>query len=222
MTVGFKRAFWTVFDSHVTTIVGALVLVLRLGTGTVKGFAFTLLWGTVFSLFTAVYITRAFVDVVVDNDVVTAPARVRGVEQRMFFRNLNWNIIGQRRYWFGLSGAVIIAGIIALIIHHGLPLGLSFTGGTTIDVKFSQPVTESEIQRRCEASTSRVDRRRSARSLGNAELPAALQPLRRGEPVSNSPSKPVTPRPTTAPSSQTQSSIADPGPGLHCARQGRY
>jgi preprotein translocase subunit SecD len=72
VTVGFKRAFWTVFDSHVTTIVGALVLY-WLGTGTVKGFAFTLLWGTVFSLLTAVYITRAFVDVVVDNDVATAP-----------------------------------------------------------------------------------------------------------------------------------------------------
>jgi len=73
VAVGFKRAFWTVFDSHVTTIVGALVLY-WLGTGTVKGFAFTLLWGTVFSLLTAVYITRAFVDVVVDNDVATAPA----------------------------------------------------------------------------------------------------------------------------------------------------
>jgi preprotein translocase subunit SecD len=73
VTVGFKRAFWTVFDSHVTTIVGALVLY-WLGTGTVKGFAFTLLWGTIFSLFTAVYITRAFVDFVVDNDVATAPA----------------------------------------------------------------------------------------------------------------------------------------------------
>jgi len=71
--VGFKRAFWTVFDSHVTTIVGAMVLY-WLGTGTVKGFALTLLVGTVFSLLTAVNITRAFVDVVVDKDVVTAPA----------------------------------------------------------------------------------------------------------------------------------------------------
>lgn len=71
--VGFKRAFVTVFDSHVTTIVGALVLY-WLGTGTVKGFALTLLVGTVFSLLTAVNITRAFVDVVVDKDVVTAPA----------------------------------------------------------------------------------------------------------------------------------------------------
>jgi preprotein translocase subunit SecD len=70
--VGFKRAFWTVFDSHVTTMVGAFVLY-ELGTGTVKGFAFTLLIGTVFSLLTAVNITRAFTDVVVDNDLATKP-----------------------------------------------------------------------------------------------------------------------------------------------------
>jgi preprotein translocase subunit SecD len=71
--VGFRRAFTTVFDSHVTTMVGAAVLY-SLGTGTVKGFALTLLIGTVFSLLTAVNVTRALVDVVVDNDVVTSPA----------------------------------------------------------------------------------------------------------------------------------------------------
>ncbi|MBV8491164.1 MAG: protein translocase subunit SecD [Candidatus Eremiobacteraeota bacterium] len=70
--VGFQRAFSAVFDSHFTTIVGAFVL-FSLGTGTVKGFAFTLLWGTIVSLFTAVFITRFFVDVLVDNDVLSAP-----------------------------------------------------------------------------------------------------------------------------------------------------
>jgi preprotein translocase subunit SecD len=70
--VGFQRAFSAVFDSHFTTIVGAFVL-FSLGTGTVKGFAFTLLWGTIVSLFTAVFITRFFVDVLVDNEILTAP-----------------------------------------------------------------------------------------------------------------------------------------------------
>jgi preprotein translocase subunit SecD len=44
-----------------------------LGTGTVKGFAFTLFWGTVVSLFTAVFITRFFVDALVDNNIATTP-----------------------------------------------------------------------------------------------------------------------------------------------------
>jgi preprotein translocase subunit SecD len=70
--LGFSRAFSAVFDSHFTTIVGAGVLFM-LGTGTVKGFAFTLFWGTVFSLVTAVFITRFFVDALVDNNLATAP-----------------------------------------------------------------------------------------------------------------------------------------------------
>jgi len=70
---GFARAFTAVFDSHFTTIVGAGVLY-ELGTGTVKGFAYTLFWGTVFSLVTAVFITRFFVDLLVDNDIATSPA----------------------------------------------------------------------------------------------------------------------------------------------------
>ena len=64
----------------------------------------------------------------------------------MFFRNLKWNIIAQRNYWFGLSLAVIAAGIVALVVHHGLPLGLSFTGGSTIDVKCDQSVTEASVR----------------------------------------------------------------------------
>ncbi len=69
---GFTRAFSAVFDSHFTTIVGAGVLYM-LGTGTVKGFAYTLFWGTVFSLITAVFITRFFVDLLVDNNIAVSP-----------------------------------------------------------------------------------------------------------------------------------------------------
>jgi preprotein translocase subunit SecD len=71
--IGFQRAFSSVFDSHFTTIVGAGVLFL-LGTGTVKGFAYTLFWGTAFSLLTAVVITRFFMDLVVENNLVTSKA----------------------------------------------------------------------------------------------------------------------------------------------------
>ena len=72
VSIGFKRAFSAVFDSHFTTIVGAGVLFM-LGTGTVKGFAYTLFWGTAFSLFTATFVTRFLVDLVVENELVENP-----------------------------------------------------------------------------------------------------------------------------------------------------
>lgn len=57
---GFKIAFGTIFDSHVTTLVAALLLY-YFGTGTVKGFAVTLAVGILCSLFTAVLVTRLMV-----------------------------------------------------------------------------------------------------------------------------------------------------------------
>lgn len=64
----------------------------------------------------------------------------------MFFRNLKWDIVGQRNLWFGVSAVVIAAGIIALFVHHGLPLGLSFTGGSTVEVKLGRTVTETQVR----------------------------------------------------------------------------
>ena len=57
--LGFKRAFLTIVDTHVTTVVSAAFLMI-FGTGPVRGFAVTLSIGIVASFFTAVYITRTF------------------------------------------------------------------------------------------------------------------------------------------------------------------
>lgn len=54
---GFKRAFWTIFDSNLTTLVAAVVL-MYFGTGTVKGFAVTLSIGLVINMFTSLTFTR--------------------------------------------------------------------------------------------------------------------------------------------------------------------
>ncbi|NBX03604.1 MAG: protein translocase subunit SecD [Alphaproteobacteria bacterium] len=57
---GFRLAFGTIFDSHVTTLVAALILY-AFGTGSVKGFAVTLAVGIICSLYTAVLVTRLMV-----------------------------------------------------------------------------------------------------------------------------------------------------------------
>src|SRR5581483_3584027 len=58
---GYNHALWTVIDSHVTTIITALVL-FQFGSGPVKGFAVTLFWGVAISLFTAVVVTKIIFD----------------------------------------------------------------------------------------------------------------------------------------------------------------
>ncbi len=59
---GYSRALWTVIDSHVTTLITAIILFI-FGTGPVKGFAVTLSWGITISLYTAVIVTRAIFEI---------------------------------------------------------------------------------------------------------------------------------------------------------------
>jgi preprotein translocase subunit SecD len=56
---GFSRAFWTVFDAHVTNFVAGFVL-MEYGTGPIRGFAITLLIGVVCNLFTSTWVSRLF------------------------------------------------------------------------------------------------------------------------------------------------------------------
>ncbi len=60
---GYKKAFWTIFDSHVTTLITALVL-FQFGTGPIKGFAITLSLGIAINLFTALIGTKTVFDII--------------------------------------------------------------------------------------------------------------------------------------------------------------
>jgi preprotein translocase subunit SecD len=57
VATGFDKAFWTVVDANVTTLITALVLY-EFGTGPIKGFAVTLSIGIVTSVFSALVVTR--------------------------------------------------------------------------------------------------------------------------------------------------------------------
>jgi preprotein translocase subunit SecF len=58
---------------------------------------------------------------------------------------MKFNIIGTRKWWFILSGLLILAGVISMFVQ-GFNLGIDFTGGTLLDLKFSRPVTVAEIR----------------------------------------------------------------------------
>jgi preprotein translocase subunit SecD len=62
---GFGRAFWTVFDAHITNLVAGIVLY-SYGTGPIRGFAVTMMIGIVANLFTSVWLSRAFFDYLVN------------------------------------------------------------------------------------------------------------------------------------------------------------
>lgn len=73
MDAGFKRAFTTIFDSNVTTLIAAGVLFF-LGTGTIRGFAITLGVGTILSMFTAITLTQYLLKLMINAKISENPA----------------------------------------------------------------------------------------------------------------------------------------------------
>lgn len=63
---GFKRAMSTIIDSQLTTMIAGVVLY-QLGSGSVKGFAMTLMIGIIASIFTAVVVTQLYLDLMAEN-----------------------------------------------------------------------------------------------------------------------------------------------------------
>jgi len=61
VAVGYERAFRTILDANVTTIISAIFL-FQFGTGPIKGFAITLIFGLIANMFTAVFMTRMVFD----------------------------------------------------------------------------------------------------------------------------------------------------------------
>ena len=63
----------------------------------------------------------------------------------------SYNIIGRRRWWYALSLAVIVPGLVALYVHHvrdhhALNWGVDFTGGNSLELRIPQPFTVGEVR----------------------------------------------------------------------------
>jgi preprotein translocase subunit SecD len=68
---GFSKVFWTIFDTHTTTLISAAFL-FQFGTGPIRGFAVTLTVGLIANVFTAVFVSRRFFELLMGNRKVEA------------------------------------------------------------------------------------------------------------------------------------------------------
>ena len=105
---GYDRVFWTIFDSHVTTLVAALVL-MQYGSGPVRGFAVTLIIGLVASMFTSIVVTR------VDHGVLHAPRH--GAAERVAMQFKSFDIVPHGTK-FDFVGKRRIAVVLSLVVER--------------------------------------------------------------------------------------------------------
>ena len=133
---GFSKAFSAIFDGNITTLIAAFVL-MWLGSGTVKGFAYTLALGIVISMFTALVVSRL---------IVNALYAV-GVRDPKFYGSAKErkavDFLGKKKVFFTVSIILILCGPAAMFAnsHAGnkaLNYSLEFSGGTSTTVTFNE------------------------------------------------------------------------------------
>ena len=142
VTEGFsiKGALSAIIDANITTLLTGVILYV-FGTGPIKGFALTLMIGIATSLFTAIFITRLFVDGAVSRgENLTFNTNI----SKNWFKNLNFDFINKRKVAYIVSGSIIVAGLVS-ILSIGLKQGVDFKGGRSYVVRFDKPMNASEV-----------------------------------------------------------------------------
>ena len=138
---GFSNALSSILDANITTGLTGFILLI-LGTGPIKGFATTLLIGIATSLFTAIFITRLFIDGYGKNGKSLEFAT--GITKNLF-KGMNNDFLGKRKIAYIISGILIVISLGSLLTQK-LNLGVDFVGGRTYTVRFDQDVSPTEVQ----------------------------------------------------------------------------
>ena len=140
---GFSKAFSAIFDGNITTLIASFVL-MWLGSGTVKGFAYTLAIGIVASMFTALVVSRFIIHALYAIGITDPKFYGKAKERKPI------NFVGRRKVFFILSAVLILAGPVVMGISHGtkgtaLNYALDFSGGTATTVTFNKDMDIKEI-----------------------------------------------------------------------------
>lgn len=142
--IGFQKALSAIIDGNVTTLLAAVVLWI-FGSGSIRGFAQTLVLGIGLSMFTALILTRVIIVALYSIGFKSEKWYGVAKEPKKF------DFLGKKKLFFGISAALILTGVFFMGGHiiagnDALNLGLDFKGGTATTVTFDKQYTLSEIE----------------------------------------------------------------------------
>ena len=147
---GYQRAFTTILDANLTTLIVALILY-AIGTGPVKGFAVTLSFGILTSMFTAIVVTRALTNLSFGgktlSDLPIWPVLMRSRTQAASAQTAvpRLAFMAWRTPALAASALLIAISIVTLSVK-GLNLGLDFSGGAQIEIGYQSPADIEAIR----------------------------------------------------------------------------
>jgi SecD/SecF fusion protein len=137
---GYSASRGAILDSNATTLITAIIL-FTVGTGPIKGFATTLIIGILSSLFTAIFVSRLYIEWKLSRGG-SISFTTKATEK--WFVNTNYNFVKTRKPAYLISGILVVISIVALFTK-GLSYGVDFEGGRTYQVRFDQPVEVSKV-----------------------------------------------------------------------------
>ncbi|OCJ12772.1 protein translocase subunit SecDF [Rhizobium sp. AC27/96] len=141
---GFNRAAATVADANLTVLIVAAILFYA-SSGSVRGFAATLIIGVFTTFFTSCFVTRSLIDMWISH---RKPRTLLVGVRSGIFDNANIRFMGIRRYTFTVSAALAVATLVAFATI-GMHLGIDFAGGSIIEVRAKQGLADpANIQSR--------------------------------------------------------------------------
>lgn len=133
---GYRKAFSAIFDSNITTIIAALIL-MRFDSGPIKGFALTLIVGIVSSMFTALFMTRYYFAGWVQNP------KHKALKMANLFEKTNFDFLSKSRIAIFSAIVFIAIGLFVAAGERKTILGMDFTGGYALTAQFEeQPGTD--------------------------------------------------------------------------------
>lgn len=148
LAVGFNKAWSAIIDSNVTTLLAAALLFI-LGSGPIKGFGVTLSIGVIASMISALIIARVLSEISVSTKAVESRPAVSGLgnvgKVREWLDKSNFDIMGKRRMWLGISGAALVLAVTG-IVTQGLNLGVEFSGGRQLDYSVSKTISVDDAR----------------------------------------------------------------------------
>jgi SecD/SecF fusion protein len=155
--VGSKGAFWTIFDSNITTIIAAGVLFFY-GTSSVKGFATMLIISILGSFITAVFASRLLLGLWVKSGFLDHRPTWLGVRKKdmkdisegydaidLPTRFDRWDFVKNYKIIFTISGVLFSVGLVVLILFK-LNLGIDFASGTRVEVPSDKPIETEQLK----------------------------------------------------------------------------
>ena len=134
---GYQKAFSTIIDANVTTLIIAAVLI-WLGTGPIKGFGVTLTIGICTSVFCALVVSRFMLELPIGSGWIKKMLRFSP------FKKSNIDFLKFRRVAFTCSWIIVLAGVVTLVTREDI-YGIDFAGGDEATLNFEQKLEPTEI-----------------------------------------------------------------------------